>query len=315
LRVRIGDRRHRGVRFRGEFILERKTGGRRLALKPFERKLRERIAEAAAADIGVGADKPSLLGPFDRSRGCVDCTLVGPQRRHEGLAVLVDRQGMEGIFVIVAKPGIQERIGFSFEAAIDRKGNAERAYGIEYADELDRDRLGIFQHPAFFKAELVGAALSCDQLPNSFLLRAPVALEQLVDAERRATLQQAAFQNEARQASRRVGAAAEAENENLVAGRIVLHQPFVGTGDRGIDSAAEHSSTNFFAELGAEAGAVIGALLASVRACRREQRAQPPDVRVVAHLVPGAVQEQRKALFLSSNCCVRHARFPKSRRS
>ena len=220
--------------------------------------------------------------------------------------MLVNGERVKGIFVVLAKPGVEKGISRSLQLPDKREGDAERTHGVEDAKEFDRNCQRVFQHPGFLEAEVgLAVGLRRHQLPNGSLVRAPVAHEHLIDAKRRAALQQAALGNEPGQASRRIGAAAEAENEDLVARLVVVDQPFIGAGDRGIDTLAEHAAADPFTEFGAEAGGVIGALLAAIGACRQDQRAKPPDVGVVADLVPGAVQKQCET-FLRGGCRIRH---------
>ena len=237
----------------------------------------------------MSADEPALLGALDRPWLGLCRAFIGPERRGKRLAVLVDGERMKGIFVVLAQSGVEEWIGRTVQPG---QGNAERTDGVEHAEEFDRNGLRKFQHPGFLEAEITLAVIARrDQFADRALAGTPIAHEELVDAERRAALQQTTLRDESGKASCRVGAATETEDEDLVAGPVVLHQPFIGAGDRGIDAGAEHAAADLLAKLGTEPGRVKAELCATIGADGCKQRPEAPDIGVVADLIPGAVQE------------------------
>lgn len=96
---------------------------------------------------------------------------------------------------------------------------------------------------------------------------------------------------------RRVGAAAEAEDEDLVAVVEILNEPRVGFDDLVVDAPPRNTSARGLAALGTDALRVVDALIGDLA----RQGFQPPYVRVVVQRIPGAVQKDRK----SSHGCLR----------
>src|ERR1700744_6778020 len=78
-----------------------------LSCHPDQRNVSELARDIAAADIGVRTGKPDLLD-LDTGR-----SLTGPERWHEFVPVLVDRQRVTSVFHHCAWPGIKEAIKIS----------------------------------------------------------------------------------------------------------------------------------------------------------------------------------------------------------
>src|SRR5258707_1736690 len=85
-----------------------------------------------------------------------------------------------------------------------------------------------------------------------------------------------------------IRAAAEAEDENLVAILEILDQPRVGIDNLLVDPVAGDASAGGFPAARPDALAVVYVLISA----QRRQRLQAPHVRVVVQGVPGAVQEE-----------------------
>ena len=83
-----------------------------------------------------------------------------------------------------------------------------------------------------------------------------------------------------------VGAAAEAEDEDVVAWTVIVDQPLVGLGDIVIQPLAERSPDEAI-----HAGVVIDELDDAVAVLGSAEGLEPPDVGVVADSIPSAVKK------------------------
>src|SRR6201996_4769954 len=97
-----------------------------LSCHPDQGNVSELARDIAAADIGVRTGKPDLLD-LDTGR-----SLTGPERWHEFVPVLVDRQRVTSVLHHRARPGIKEAIKRSVQAGQDRSGHAESSNRIPY---------------------------------------------------------------------------------------------------------------------------------------------------------------------------------------
>ena len=128
-----------------------------------------------------------------------------------------------------------------------------------------------------------------------------IAAVELRDAHRRARFQEAASRNQSRKTARRVRAAAEAKDENLVAGSEIFHEPLIGIRHGAIQTITEDAAADPLPKLRADPGVVINVLLDASRVGSRAERLQPPDVGVVADGVPGPVEKYGQPLLGSRN--------------
>src|SRR5262245_6479215 len=98
-----------------------------------------------------------------------------------------------------------------------------------------------------------------------------VAVVKIVDAERRAGLGQTAAGNQSTQTARRVGAAAEPEDENLVAVDILVEQPAVGFPYVLGKPHSNRASQHLLEGLRSHAGVVEDSLLDAIGAMLRHE--------------------------------------------
>src|SRR6185437_817233 len=106
-----------------ELSAERKPEAFGFLCEPFAGKLGQGIVEISAADIGMRAGEPSLLGAFDRAARRAGRALVAPKGRRERLALLVDRERMKSELVVLAQPGIEKFVGRSKQPVPPREGD------------------------------------------------------------------------------------------------------------------------------------------------------------------------------------------------
>ena len=171
-----------------------------------------------------------------------------------------------------------------------RGGDAERAHGVPNADEPDarlarfarpeRDRLGVVRGDALVAIQIVRP------LDPRFVRR----------------LQDAAFADQPDQAPRGVGAAAEAEDVDLVVRLVFLREPPVSLPDVLREPVTECAADDVVPAR-ADAGVVEARLLAVVRAARGDRLAHANDVGPALLVVPGAVEADDK----TTRFCGRHA--------
>src|SRR5438552_8471202 len=148
-----------------------------------------------------------------------------------------------------------------------------------HADELDahfagfaraeRDRLGVVRGDALVAIQIVRP------LDARFVRR----------------VQDAALADQPDQASRGVGAAAEAEDVDLVPRLVVLREPPVSLLDVLRESPAEGAAGDLVVPVRADSRVVEARLLAVVRAARGNGLAHANDVGPALPVVPGAVEE------------------------
>ena len=186
--------------------------------EPHQRSLRQRIACVPAAYVRVAADEPALLDVLDRAFSSTHLPVFhgpGPERRVKILAVLVESQCVERVFVVETQVRVQEPVfvDLGFGAGVRE---AHRADGVPDADEFDLRRPRILRQPPFLEHRVLRRRLA-EQRADRRRFVQPVPRVKLLDRERRPELQDAALADQAREAPGRVRAAAEAEDEDIVA--------------------------------------------------------------------------------------------------
>ena len=96
--------------------------------------------------------------------------------------------------------------------------------------------LGVLQQPSFFDRGVISSPRAgALELPDRPVILPLVAFVELFDAQRRTGFEQTVFGNQAGKTPSGVGAAAEAEDEDVVAWTVIVDQPLVGLGDIVID--------------------------------------------------------------------------------
>jgi hypothetical protein len=149
--------------------------------------------------------------------------------------------------------------------------------------------VGILHQPLLLDGGVLGQSVG-EQRPDRRRVVDAVPRVELLDRKRRAELDDAALADEPRQPARRVGAAAESEDEYLVAVVEVLDQPCVGLNDFVGDAPAGDAAARGLAAARTDALGVVDALISRLR----RQALQAPYVGVVVQRVPSSVEEDRE---------------------
>src|ERR1043165_1849130 len=158
----------------------------------------------------MNARKPHLLELL-----VFGARLLRPQRGHEVLAPLVQRQGMERVFDMRAEVGVEESI-IAPEEKIELgklRRDADRSDRVPHADAFDRD-------------VLVAPVETLEHV--GILVLFLVAFPQLQKAVEILLAEQSRIADQAPDAARRVGAARKAEQEDFIALAIVVADERVG---------------------------------------------------------------------------------------
>ena len=219
------------------------------------------------------ADEPALLDFL------VLGLHFGPQRGLEVRAMLVRGDGVVGVIDDLTELGVVPAV----EAAAE--GNpgdryAQLAHGVPHADEMHADlvRVGRAEGDRF---RMIGSDLL-------------VAVQRVggLDALRVHRLQHTAFANEADEAARAVGAAAEAEHEQAVDLRLEgLGDPRIAGLDVLRQAAAEKAAGQPVVPARAHALEVAAGLREVVLAARVDRLAHAHHIGLVLRVVPGAVEQ------------------------
>src|SRR5581483_9581654 len=194
----------------------------RLLQHPAEREVGEPVVDIASADVRVHSGEPPLLERLVRASG------ASPDLRAEVVANLVDRERLAGV------PDAARRLLADVEAAARARrvraaraeARAERHHGVPDAEEDHVDRLeGVErrQRPA------LAAPLPVDPLPRRCHRLGAAPGDVVVEQSRqvvRVVLERkpAGPVEEAGHRLRGRGAAAEPEDEHLVAGLVVVRE-------------------------------------------------------------------------------------------
>lgn len=180
---------------------------------PGQGDVREARVAVAAADIGVHAREPDLLQPL-----VADIFLLSPHAGLEGPAALVDGQGLKGVVDAAAQVHVVE---FDVQELVDDVEilgrNTQRPHRVPHADAVHADLAGI------------GAAeqLGLDGPWVGLLVAAAVEAVGVVQLVQFVRQEQPRIAQQSGQAADRVGSAAEAEKEDVVAVLILFHQKAV----------------------------------------------------------------------------------------
>ncbi len=275
------------VRFEGEPAAFGFTG------HPLPGEVAEFALLIAAADIGVHAGEPHLLQ--------VDAWLGRPQGGLEVLAVFVDGNGVAGVANDAAGGGVVEQVARGTQGAEERGGYAQRANGVPHADEFD---LGLVRY-GMLAAKVRGLALG----GGGALGALTIELVGLVHSLGALAPEQAAVADEPRQGANGVGAAAEAEQEELIAGLVVVHDEAIAIHDVLVDAGAG-GATAYSIAFGAHALVVIDDLLGAGLTIRSDAACQTQYVcGVIAFgTLPGTIGADDDALHLAPSLRVSYKR-------
>lgn len=221
-----------------------------------------------------------------------------PEGRPKRPALFVDRQGMEAALdgrteLDVMEAASEEEVQDGPNE--DAVRGSQRAHGIPDADELD-----LLVPPGVLFSEFQG--LRAFRMPFWFAVL--VMSIGLIDQVEVSPLQDAHVVNQPGDAACRVGSAAEAEEEYLIAGPVVAADELVGALDVVGDAVAEAAPAQSFRHAGSHSLEVIGDLwraIAVAGAGRLEElgnigRTGATIGRLLVRLIPGPVTENDELL-------------------
>src|SRR5439155_10816970 len=178
----------------------------------------------------------------------------------------------------LAQVGVVPPVAVAAEGHV-RGGDAERTHGVPHTDELDA-HLARFARAERDRSFVVGR----DTLVAIQIVRPR-------DAGFVRRVQDAAFAYQPDQAARGVGAAAEAEDVDLVARLVFLREPPVSLPDVLRESPAEGAAGDLVVPVRADSRVVETGLRRVVRAARDDGLAHANDVGPALPIVPVAVEE------------------------
>lgn len=205
-----------------EVLIEDEPARGRPVDHPQQRDVGERRLEVAAADVRVDSGEPHLLHNLSNGPG-----LLLPEGRREWPPTFVDRHGVIGKIHGCAQVDVVERPAVA-ERQVDEPhpdlGDAETSDRVPDADEFDPRLVGPLC-TEFLRPRRVGMRIG-----------AAITVELVggVDAGVRQmlTLQQSRVADEPREATSGIRAAAESEEEQLVAGLEVPDALLIRLADR-----------------------------------------------------------------------------------
>jgi hypothetical protein len=168
------------------------------------RNVRRTVHRITAADIAVDTREPNLLELLSLG---LAFRLLHPQRRHEVLAPLVERERMECMLDVEADARVVEAVVAAEIEHIEScevGRDSDRTDRVPYPDHLDRHAL-------------VAATEAVEGVVALLLVGFLVAVPQFEKAVEVLLAEQSRITDQPAEAARRVGAARETEQENLVA--------------------------------------------------------------------------------------------------
>ncbi len=221
-----------------------------------------------------------------------------PQRRHERLAALVQRQRLIAVTHMAAQRHVVKLVERFGPEAQRGDGYAQGAHRIPDADEFDgrvRPGVGLAKGDGLRRVGVaVGRTVAIER----------VGLAHAADMLR---TQNAAIANQPAHAAHRVRAAAVTEQKDLVARVIVLHQKQVKLADIGRDPQAKRAPGDFVpqAALFAQTFLVEHRLIDAMTVLRRDGDRELDHIGrrgrvtvVLVGLAPGAVGEEGDAFHV-----------------
>src|ERR1043166_5250671 len=122
-----------------------------------------------------------------------------------------------------------------------------------------------------------------------------IALIKLAEANRGVRLEQAAARNHPGEAARGERSAAEAKEENFVAGIVMFHEPAITRADVFGEPEAKQPAGQAIEPVGADAFVVELFLRHAIGASIGEHEVEPPDIGVGFGNIPGPIEEEREA--------------------
>jgi hypothetical protein len=187
----------------------------------------QRLGDIAASDVGMRAGKPDLL------RAGLECLEPGfsPHRGLERVPVLVDCDRVQVHLGDRRQLHVVEFVALPVVSPEALQRHTQCSDGVEHADAVDLESLAIVNErpqlrgdsgqPVIGRGAIIG--------PGKGLVLGGAVLP----------LEQAGGADQPDQGARRIGAAREAKDENLVIRLVVVGEEFVGASDVGIEAPAE----------------------------------------------------------------------------
>jgi len=249
---------------------------------PGQGDVRKARVPVAAANVRVHAREPDLLQAL-----ATDSVLFSPHTGLEGLAALVDGQGLKGVVHAAAQVHVVE---FDIKELVDDVEvpgrNAQRPHRVPDADTMHAD-LARIRAPEEF---------GLDGPWMRLFVAAAVEAVGIVKLWQVARAQEARVAQQSAQAAHRVGPATEAEQKDVVAVLVLLHEKTVGLQNVPRYPRAGNPATDLVEPLRAHAGIVIEQLTPAVPGKGGHAHGQPGHVGrrnhpfiLLVRSVPGAV--------------------------